>query len=255
MFFPGWRTEYILVEQGEVVSPRLIPLLPLWSKFSRAAGKASGGVSRKELPSSWVPGSCTGLVAAQDSYLHIQRAIKMPTNTFCLFAVFLMFSQVHREWLSIFVILAGVGLIQLKEHNLHLLMFAEIQHIHSADKTRLYLLGYEPCLECWLPRVSLCCSCTAACPCPGGIPALAPWGSRQLRHSLGTEARSPCVMLAGHPQLWVMASSGMGEAQAQLAQPVQDSGSPGRSSQVTFAVRCSARARIGKITGKPTALD
>lgn len=87
-FFPGWRTECILLEQGEVVFPRWIPLLPLWSKFSRAAGKAPGGVPRKEPPSSWVPGSCTGLVAAQDSYLHIWCTIIMPTNTFCLFAVF-----------------------------------------------------------------------------------------------------------------------------------------------------------------------
>lgn len=170
-YFPGWRTEYILLLQEEEVSSRLIPLLPLWS----CREDSWWFISRKEPPSSWVHGICISLSSAEDSYLHIWHAIKMPFNTFYIFCSFLTFSYVHREWMNIFVILAGVDLIQLKECNPQLSLFPEIQNIHFAVKTRWYLLEWY-----WLGLLValcqlVCCSSTLPCICTHGITALAPW--------------------------------------------------------------------------------
>lgn len=75
--------------------------------------------------------------------------------------------------MNTFVILAGVDLIQLKQHNLQLSLFPEIQNIHFAVKTRWYLLEWH-LLGLLVPLCQLvCCSSALPCICTCGITALA----------------------------------------------------------------------------------
>lgn len=129
--------------------------------------------------------------------------------------------------MNTFLILPGVDLIQLKEHNLQLLLFPEIQNIHFAVKIRWYLLEWH-LLGLLVALCQLvCCSSTLPCICTCWITALALRGCKPAQAAACAQRFGPLtVMLSWGPQLWLEVNYVMGEAQVQSTQHLLGSDSP-----------------------------